>query len=173
MAFIGAFPIASRSSRCTAVSTKSVSPSSLSTFVRSTRVGIVTRRDGRQELRLCGERSDAQDVKMVVISVGSPEEMDEVLSTSEDSLVVVNYSTTWCGPCKMFNPVYEELSEKYSDVVFVKVIGDSPKNNGSDLMRREGIRAVPAFHFWKSQKRIKEVTGARKDEVENTLKEYK
>lgn len=173
MAFIGAFPVTSRLSRCTAVSTKSVSPSSLSTFVRSPRVGIATRHECVRDRRESEERLGREDTKMVVISVGSPEEMDEVLSTSEDSLVVVNYSTTWCGPCKMFNPVYEELSEKYSEVVFVKVIGDSPKNNGSDLMRREGIRAVPAFHFWKSQKRIKEVTGARKDEVENTLKEYK
>lgn len=169
MAFIGAFPITGRSGRFA----KCVTPSSLSPFVRSARVSSGAR------LPLGGDRAggylgeNVGVVKMLVISAEGPEEMDEILATSEDSLVVVNYSTTWCGPCKMFNPVYEELSEKYSDVVFVKVIGDSPNNNASDLMRREGIRAVPAFHFWKDKKRVKEITGARKDEVENTVQEYK
>jgi len=36
-------------------------------------------------------------------------------------LVVVDYSTTWCGPCKVIAPKFDELSEKYPDAVFLKV----------------------------------------------------
>lgn len=165
--------MSNRSSRSVALSTKAVMPSSQSPFVRSTRALNAGRLVGACERRPHADSFGKQVVKMLVINAESVEEMDEILSSSENSLVVINYSTTWCGPCKMFNPVYEELSEKYSEVVFVKVIGDSPNNNASDLMRREGIRAVPAFHFWKDQKRVKEITGARKDEVENTVQEYK
>lgn len=109
---------------------------------------------------------------MLVINAGSTKEMDEILTSADDALVVVNFSTTWCGPCKIISPFYEELSEKHSDVVFVKVMGDAT-NEASELMRREGIRAVPAFHFWKNEKRVKDITGARKEEVENTVQDLK
>ena len=48
--------------------------------------------------------------------------MDEILSSSKDSIVVIDYSTTWCGPCKMVAPKYELLSEneKYKDVRLIK-----------------------------------------------------
>lgn len=110
--------------------------------------------------------------QMVVIDVCSIADMDQVLEGADNSLVVVDYSTTWCGPCKIFAPIFEEMSEKHSDVVFVKVIGDASPD-ASELMRREGIRAVPAFHFWKDRKRVKDITGARKDDVEAAIVEYK
>ena len=35
--------------------------------------------------------------------------------------MVIDYSTTWCGPCKVIAPKFDELSDKYSDSVFIKV----------------------------------------------------
>lgn len=96
--------------------------------------------------------------------------MDKILGNADGSLVVVDYSTSWCGPCKMIAPFFQELSEKYEDVVFVKVMGDATPE-ASELMRREGIRAVPAFHFWKEKKRVRDITGARKEEVESCVTE--
>ena len=37
---------------------------------------------------------------------------------------IVAFSTTWCGPCKMLAPVFEELSEEIKDVAFYKVDAD-------------------------------------------------
>lgn len=36
-------------------------------------------------------------------------------------------------------------------------------------MKREGIRSVPAFHIWKSGKRVEVINGARIDEVEAAI----
>lgn len=102
---------------------------------------------------------------MLVVESKSTKDMDTIIENAEDSLIVIDYSTSWCGPCKIFAPIFEELSEKYNDVVFVKVMGDSSPD-ASELMRREGIRAVPAFHFWKNKKRVRDITGARKEDVE-------
>lgn len=107
---------------------------------------------------------------MLVIEAGSVSDMDTILDGADESLVVVDYSTSWCGPCKIFMPIFEELSEKYKDVVFVKVMGDATPE-ASELMKREGIRAVPAFHFWKNKQRVKDITGARRDDVENAIAE--
>jgi thioredoxin 1 len=60
---------------------------------------------------------------MAVLDVGSEEELDKTLKGAGDSLVVVDYSTTWCGPCKVIYPKFEALSEQYKNAVFVKVRG--------------------------------------------------
>ena len=78
---------------------------------------------------------------------------------------MIDYSTTWCGPCKMVLPKYVELSEKYPSVTFLKCIGDSSAE-ASALMKREGVRSVPTFHFWKGGAKLDAVNGARIEEVE-------
>jgi thioredoxin 1 len=113
----------------------------------------------------------AVPARMLVVEVGSPEQMDTVLESAGSHLVVVDYSTTWCGPCKVIAPVFEEMSERYTDVVFVKVIGDATSETG-ELMKREGIRAVPAFHFWKEKKRVLDFTGAKAAAIEDGIKEF-
>jgi thioredoxin 1 len=109
---------------------------------------------------------------MLVVDVGSPSEMDTVLSSAGDALVVVDYSTTWCGPCKIVAPLYEEMSERYDDVVFVKVMGDATPET-AELMKREGIRAVPAFHFWKDNKKVHDFTGAKAADIEASINNLK
>ena len=53
--------------------------------------------------------------------VGSPEELDKLTAENKDKLLVVDYSTTWCGPCKMVLPKFESLAAEYPDAIFIKV----------------------------------------------------
>ena len=43
--------------------------------------------------------------------------------------VVIDFFAQWCGPCKMFGPIFESVAEDYEDKVkFVKVdIDESPE----------------------------------------------
>lgn len=131
----------------------------------------VTRRPSLQNVQK-GRRANLRTTKMLVVEAFGTEDMDKIIQSADESLVVVDYSTSWCGPCKIFAPTFEELSDKYEEVVFVKVMGDVSEK-ASELMKREGIRAVPAFHFWKSNERVKDITGARKEDVENAIVELK
>ncbi|GMH49295.1 hypothetical protein TrRE_jg3643 [Triparma retinervis] len=87
------------------------------------------------------------------------------------SLVVVDYSTTWCGPCKVIAPKFEELSEQYPESIFLKVIGDS-SSSASSLMKRESVRTVPAFHFFKDGVKIDVVNGANAEALEQAIKKH-
>ena len=106
-------------------------------------------------------------LRMAVTEVLSIAELDEAISAAGDKLVVVDYSTTWCGPCKMVWPKYKELSERYSDVVFLNCVGDATPE-ASALMKRETVRSVPTFHMWKAGGRVDVVNGAKIEEVRRT-----
>lgn len=62
--------------------------------------------------------------------VNSSEELDKITSDNMDKLVVVDYSTTWCGPCKLVLPKYEQLAEQYSQSIFLKVREEGVSEGG-------------------------------------------
>ena len=63
-----------------------------------------------------------------------------------DKPVVCDFFATWCGPCKMFAPVMEQVAEEYADkAVFVKVDVDEC----NDLAVRYGIMSIPFVAVFK------------------------
>jgi thioredoxin 1 len=56
-------------------------------------------------------------------------------------LVLVDFWAAWCGPCRMFGPVFERVSERYPDVVFGKV--DTEAEPG--LAGGFGISSIPTL----------------------------
>ena len=81
----------------------------------------------RSLVKSCSSRAIAGGVgtmSMRVVEVNNEEAFDATLKQAGSSLVVVDYSTTWCGPCKVIAPKFEELSDKYKEAVFLKVSGE-------------------------------------------------
>jgi len=75
---------------------------------------------GNKSFRI-SPKSSSKGLCMRVISINSESEFDKAVSSAGTSLVVVDYSTTWCGPCKVIAPKFDELSDEYTDAVFLKV----------------------------------------------------
>ena len=63
----------------------------------------------------------SNSLSMKVVDIDSEASFDSTITSAGSNLVVVDYSTTWCGPCKVIAPKFEELSDKYPDAVFLKV----------------------------------------------------
>lgn len=75
---------------------------------------------------------------MATINVGEKE--FETLVT-ESPIVFVDFWAEWCGPCKMFGPVFEAASEKHPDVVFAKVDTEAEQS----LAGAAGITSIPTL----------------------------
>jgi len=42
-------------------------------------------------------------------------------TVQENDIVLVDFWAAWCGPCRMFAPIFEQASDVHSDIVFGKV----------------------------------------------------
>lgn len=94
---------------------------------------------------------------------------EEVISS--DIPVVIDFTATWCGPCRMLTPVLQELSVAYRDKVrFCKVnIDDEP-----ELAARFGVAAVPMLVFLKKGELRETAVGYReKDQIIDILDSLK
>ena len=59
----------------------------------------------------------------------------------DNDIVLVDFWAEWCGPCKMFGPIYETVSEKHPDVVFGKVDTEDQQQLAGSF----GIRSIPTL----------------------------
>jgi thioredoxin 1 len=56
-------------------------------------------------------------------------------------MVLVDFWASWCGPCRMFAPVFEQAADEHQDIVFGKV--DTEAQTG--LARAFGISSIPTL----------------------------
>ncbi len=73
-------------------------------------------------------------------------ELEELLA-STDKTVFCDFWATWCGPCRMLAPVFEEVSNEYADrAVFVKIDVDEAE----DAAVKYGISSIPNIIAFKN-----------------------
>lgn len=93
-------------------------------------------------------------------------EFDALLAN--ESLLVVDCTATWCGPCKLVAPMMDQLAEEYNDLAKVlKLDLDANKPVAS----RFGIRSIPAVMIFKQGKLVETLVGVKPyEEFSNAVK---
>lgn len=64
-----------------------------------------------------------------------------------NALVIVDFWAPWCGPCRAFAPVYEQISEKHPQVVFAKVNTEQEQSLAGSFQ----IRSIPTLMIFREQ----------------------
>lgn len=65
--------------------------------------------------------------------------------TIKDGIVLIDFWAQWCGPCRMFAPVYEQASDQHADITFAKVDTEQER----ELAGRYGIRSIPTLVIYR------------------------
>lgn len=67
---------------------------------------------------------------------------DEIV---KDGIVLIDFWAAWCGPCRMFAPIFERASERHQDVKFTKVDTEAEP----DLAAKYSITSIPTLVIYR------------------------
>lgn len=82
--------------------------------------------------------------------------------------MLVDFSATWCGPCKMLSPLVDQLADEYEGKA---IVGGADVDDCQALAMEYGIRSVPTIIFFKDGKPVDKSVGAvPKNVLEDKLK---
>lgn len=87
-----------------------------------------------------------------------------------DKPVLLDFWTSWCGPCKMLSPVLGEIADEYADVLKVAKVNvdDEP-----ELAMKFKVSSIPMLVLFKDGRIVSTSVGYRpKDKILNELKLY-
>ncbi|MEF8831967.1 MAG: thioredoxin [Candidatus Thermoplasmatota archaeon] len=88
----------------------------------------------------------------------------------EYPLVLMDFWANWCGPCKMMEPIMEDLAENYQGEV---VIGKMNVDKNQNIPSRFQVSSIPTMILFKEGEVVDRMIGARgKEQLSQKLEEH-
>ncbi|KAB1227824.1 Thioredoxin H2 [Morella rubra] len=83
--------------------------------------------------------------------------------------MVIDFTASWCGPCRFMEPTVEAMASKFTNVGFSKIDVDVLL----DVAQEFQVEAMPTFVLLKKGKEVDRVVGAKKDELEKKIEKHR
>ncbi|XP_019179208.1 PREDICTED: thioredoxin H4-1-like [Ipomoea nil] len=95
------------------------------------------------------------------------EKWEELISEANKNgqSVLVNFSASWCNPCRQAAPAYRDLAEKHTIVMFITVDVDKLVEFTSSW----DIKATQTFFFLKKGRQVDKLVAGSKQELEKKI----
>lgn len=81
-------------------------------------------------------------------------ELDDILNNNEK--VFIDVWASWCMPCKLMSPIFAGISNKYEDILFVRIELDEEDEVGEKL----NVMSIPSFLYFENGELVNKKVGA-------------
>ncbi|KAL5122325.1 putative pre-mRNA-splicing factor ATP-dependent RNA helicase DEAH6 [Glycine soja] len=89
-------------------------------------------------------------------------------SEETNKLMVLDFTATWCGPCKLMDPVILEFAGNYTDVEFIKIDVEELTEVSQALQ----VHQLPTFVLVQKGKVADRVVGVKKEELKRSIEKH-
>jgi thioredoxin 1 len=86
------------------------------------------------------------------------------------TLVVVDFYTEWCGPCKMIYPDLVKMANSYEGRVQFTKLNCNKENKEIGVKLK--IKVAPTFHLYRNSEKVAEMTGAKVDKLKALIESH-
>lgn len=101
-----------------------------------------------------------------IVNITSAAQFESLIAGAGKKPVIVDFTASWCGPCKMIAPEFARLATENKDTaIFLKVDGDANRA----LVQSKGVQGFPTFHFYVSGTLMESFSGADKSKLANAV----
>jgi len=91
-------------------------------------------------------------------------------AVEKDGILFVDWWASWCGPCKAFAPIYDEVAAKHPDIVFGKVDTEAEPQLAGEFE----IRAIPTLMVFRERVLLFSQAGALpREALEDLVRQVK
>ncbi|KAJ7953736.1 Thioredoxin [Quillaja saponaria] len=90
-------------------------------------------------------------------------------SKATNKLLVIDFTATWCKPCKHMEPAIREFAEKYTEVEFIRIDVDELMGVAQEFQ----VEAMPTFLLIKQGKVVDKVVGAEKEKLQKLIEKHR
>merc|ERR1712173_505405 len=101
----------------------------------------------------------------MVRQLATDEEFKQALESNKR--VVVDFTATWCPPCRAIAPIFEQLAAEHADITFVRVDVDE----NEEASATAGISCMPTFQFYLDGKKVAQMEGADQNGLKTKIGE--
>jgi len=104
-----------------------------------------------------------------ITTIQQQRDLDGAFSRAgSDRLLVIDFTASWCGPCKAIAPRYEAWSNEYRQAIFAKCDVDAAR----PIAQAYRVSAMPTFVFIKNRQTLETIKGANPAAIEAAIRKH-
>jgi len=105
-----------------------------------------------------------------VIEIETEDKFNNILAenSTNNKYLLIKFGPSWCNNCRTIEPKFNEFTNTYTNIIFVKLNDDA----NDEIAHKYKIRSFPTFLVLKNGTQIDKLEGANRDKLEELCKKY-